>query len=113
MALARGLSWLERPPVHQAGAGSIPGQGTYLGFGFGPWSEHIQEASNQCLFLTSVFLSLSLPFSLSKINKYIIGLGFSKEKIMPGIKIEPISPVIQKLCDSGETREGSKFSFLK
>ena len=52
--------------------------GTYLGCGFDPWSEHIWEAANRCLSLTSVFLSLSLslfsslspplPLSLKSIN---------------------------------------------
>ena len=53
--------------VHLVGAssckpkvvGSIPGQGTYLGCGFDPWSRCIQEAANWCFFC-------SLPSSLSK-----------------------------------------------
>ena len=39
-ALARWLSWLEHPPVHQKVAGSIPRQGTYLGGRFDPQSGH-------------------------------------------------------------------------
>ena len=35
-ALARWPVWLERHPVHRKVAGSIPGQGTYLGFRFDP-----------------------------------------------------------------------------
>ena len=30
------LSWLEPLPIHQKVAGSIPGQGAYLGCGFDP-----------------------------------------------------------------------------
>ena len=33
------LSWLECCPVHQKVGGFIPGQGTYLGCGFNPWSQ--------------------------------------------------------------------------
>ena len=35
------VSWLERHPIHQKFAGSIPGQGTYRGFRFSPWSGSI------------------------------------------------------------------------
>ena len=41
--------------------GSIPSQGTCLGCGFSPQSGHVQEATDQCFSLTSMFLSLSLP----------------------------------------------------
>ena len=63
-------------------AGSIPGQGTCLGCRFGPRSGRIQEATDPCFSLTSVFLSLSLsvPSPLSKINKHVLGRGFRKEK---------------------------------
>ena len=55
------LGWLEHCPVHQKAAGSILGQGTYLlRCGFHPWSGHIQEVTNQCFSLTSMFLPLSL-----------------------------------------------------
>ena len=40
--------------------------GTYLGCGFDPHSEHVQEACNRCF---------SLPSSLPKINKPILGWG--------------------------------------
>lgn len=33
-------------PAHVKVAGLIPGQGPYLGFGFSPWSGHIQKATN-------------------------------------------------------------------
>ena len=41
-------------------AGSIPGQGTCLSCGFGPQLGSVQKETNQCFFLTSIFLSLSL-----------------------------------------------------
>ena len=63
-ALAGWLRWLEHLPMHQKVAGLIPRQGMYLGCGFDPWSKRIQEATNRCLSLTSMFLSL--PSSLSK-----------------------------------------------
>ena len=52
-------------------AGSIPGQGPCLGCGFGPRLGHIQEATDQYLSLTSMFLSpsFSLPSPSLKINK--------------------------------------------
>ena len=34
--LAGRLRWLQFRPAHQKVAGSIPGQGTYLGYGFDP-----------------------------------------------------------------------------
>ena len=36
LALARWLSWLEHGPIYKWVAGSIPSQGTRLGFGFDP-----------------------------------------------------------------------------
>ena len=30
----------------------IPSHGTYLGYGFAPWSRHIREETNQCFSLT-------------------------------------------------------------
>ena len=64
-----GLSWLGRHPVHQK-VGSIPSQGTYLGYSFNTWSGHVY-----CFPLISMFLSLSHspPSCLSKINKHILG----------------------------------------
>ena len=49
-------------------AGSIPGQGTCLGCGFNPQLEHIQEATDPCLSLSSMFLSLSVSL-LSPLSK--------------------------------------------
>lgn len=46
----------------------LVGVSTSKGRGFDPWSGRVLEATNQCLSLTSVFLSL--PFSL-KINKNV------------------------------------------
>ena len=40
-------------------------------YGFNPWSGHIREATDRCFSLTSMLLPLS--FSLSKINKHILG----------------------------------------
>ena len=82
-------------PVHQKVEGSILGQGTYLGCGFDPWSEHIWEAASPHFSHTDVSLSLSLslslspslslslsfslPPSVSKINKHIIKWGLKKD----------------------------------
>ena len=41
-------------------------------FGFDSWSGRVQEATDRCFSLTSMILSLSLPFSLKSIN---ISLG--------------------------------------
>ena len=46
--------------MHLKVAGSVPGQGTYLGCRFHPWPRQVWEATNQSFFLTSVYLSLSL-----------------------------------------------------
>ena len=48
-------------PAKQKAAGLVPGQGTCLGCRFGPWSEHVQEATGGCF---SPCLSPSIPFSL-------------------------------------------------
>ena len=55
--LAGWLSWLECLLIHQNVVGSIPSQGTYLGFGLNPWSGHVWESTDQCF---SISLSLSL-----------------------------------------------------
>ena len=68
LALA-GVAQLERGPLHQKAGGSLLSQGTYLGWGFNLRLGHEWEATNQCFSLTSLFLSL--PSSLSKINKHI------------------------------------------
>ena len=63
--------------------GLIPSQGTYLGCGFIPWLGCMQEATNRCFFLTSLFLSFSFPFPPrfphSKINKHILTAYFMTE----------------------------------
>ena len=59
--LTRWLCWLEHHPLHQNVVGSIPGQGTHLGFQFDPLLGRIREATNQCF-------SLSLLLSLKSIN---------------------------------------------
>ena len=56
--------------MHEKFASSIPGQGTYLGCKVDPWSRCIQEATDGCLSLTSMCLSVCL--SLSSVN---ISLG--------------------------------------
>ena len=51
------------------GRGFDPGQGTYLGCGFDPWTRQLNDVS-----LTSIFLSLSLSplfLPLSRINNNI------------------------------------------
>ena len=62
------LSWLEGHPVHGKAVGSISGQRTDLGCRFDPQSGHVQEATNQCFSLTSIFFSRSLPLYLKSIN---------------------------------------------
>ena len=68
MAQAGLLSGLEHHSIHQMARGSIPGQGTYLGCVFDPPQGYVQEATDRCSSLTSIFLSLSfsLPPPLSK-----------------------------------------------
>ena len=63
-ALARVARLVEHCPVHQKVMSSIPGQGIHLGCRFSPQSGCVEEATNWCFSLTSVFFS---PF-LSKIN---------------------------------------------
>ena len=65
--LAKWLSWLECSVSFCAphGCQFIPGQGTCLGCGFSPQLEHIQEATNWCFSLTSMFLSIFLSISPS------------------------------------------------
>ena len=52
-------------PAKWTVASLVPGQGTCVGFGFGPWLGRIGEATEWCL--TSLFLStsLSLPSLVS------------------------------------------------
>ena len=73
VSLARELSWLQRCPVHQKVVGLIPCQGTYLGYGFDPRSEHVREATNQCFSNMHVSLSLSFPLSLKCNLKNVLG----------------------------------------
>ena len=60
----------------------MPSQDTYLGCGFNPQLEHMQEATNQYFSVTSMFLSLcpppllSLKKKLKKINKTTLGEDF-------------------------------------
>ena len=51
---------------------SIPGQGTYQGCEFDPWSGCIWEASNLCFSLTPMILSLSLPLFLKTMEKNVL-----------------------------------------
>ena len=55
LALVGWLCWLERCPVYQKSVGSVPGQGTYLGCRFNPWSQRVRETTS-CFSLTSMFL---------------------------------------------------------
>ena len=69
-ALARWLSWLEHHSTLQKVVGSIPGQGTFPGCWFSPWSGRVEEATDPCFSLTSMFL---FPLSsLSQISKHIL-----------------------------------------
>ena len=54
------LSWLERHPIHQEVAGSIPGWGPY------------KKSTNQRFSLS--------PFPLFKITKHILRWGYKKKK---------------------------------
>ena len=56
--------------LHQKAAGSIPGQGTYLGCRFDPRWRCVQEATDQCFSLISMFLSLLSFPSLKKKNPW-------------------------------------------
>ena len=60
--MARWISWLECPPVHQKVAGSIPCQGTYryLGCRFDPWSRCLWKATDGVFSVTLMSLSLCL-----------------------------------------------------
>ena len=60
------------PSVDRKLMGLIPGQGTFPGCGFNPRSGHIPESTSECVNKWDnklMFLFLSLPSSLSKINK--------------------------------------------
>lgn len=53
--------WLECWPEHRRVTGLIPSQGLSFGFAPQPWLGCVQEAISQCVSITSMFLSLSLP----------------------------------------------------
>ena len=55
LSLAGLLSWLKPHPIHQNIVGSIPGQCIYLGCGFNPQSGHVQEATDQYLWLCLIY----------------------------------------------------------
>ena len=57
LALAGVAQWIERRPVNQTVAGSIPGQGTCLDCGPG-------LRADQCIFHTSSYTGVSLPVFL-------------------------------------------------
>ena len=61
LVLAGVAQWIERQPANQKVTGSIPSQGTCLGFGPGPQYGEIQEAANRRISHPSMFLSLFLP----------------------------------------------------
>ena len=64
----RSIGWASscRPKGCRFDSG-IHGQGTYPGFGFDPWSWHVWEG-NLLRFLSYIYVSLSVPSSLSKSN---------------------------------------------
>ena len=75
--------------VCQKAVGSIPSQGTHLGFCWvpsrGPYERQLinvslshQSSSHSLSLSLSCSVSLPLPSSLSKINKHILGRGFKK-----------------------------------
>ena len=55
-----------RCPTKRMVTGSIPFKSTCLGCGFSPWSGRLEEATDQCFYLTSTFLSLSFSLSSKK-----------------------------------------------
>lgn len=73
-ALAVCFRWLECPLLYQKVTGSIPSQGTHIDCGFKLQSGCVWEATDQCLFLTLMFLSLFqhiLPQGLNKHNNIL------------------------------------------
>ena len=82
-ALAGWLSWLEHYPMYQEIRGLIPSQGTYLDCRFDSQWGCVQEATDWCVSLTSISLSLfvSLLLSPSKVHKNIpSGENFKKSE---------------------------------
>ena len=76
------LSWLEHRPINWKVTGSVAGQGTCLGCGFGPWSACIQQATNQCF---SPSLSPSFPHFLKK--SIIMSSGKDKKERQAWMRI--------------------------
>ena len=73
LALAGWFRWLEHCSVHQKVVGLIPGQGTYLGFGFNPHpSTYGRQLIDHCFSFTSMCLSPSLSPSSSLSKIYLI-----------------------------------------
>ena len=56
---------VEHRPRNQQVASSIPGQGTCLGCGPGPWLGCVRQATHRCFSLIDVSLPLFLPLSPS------------------------------------------------
>ena len=55
------LGWLEQRPIHRKAAGSISGQGTYLGCVFNPHKGMYREmAANRCSSLSQSNEKMSL-----------------------------------------------------
>ena len=69
------LHWLEDHLIHQNVGGSIPGQGTYLGCRFYPWSGVCMEGNQPILLSLSPFLSLSPSTFLVKTRVLLCHLG--------------------------------------
>ena len=88
--LASVAQLVEHPPTNQKVTRSIPTQGIYWGYRFGPQSGCLWKATNRCFSLTSAFLSLSFalpsPFSevKSKNNFFNQGNPFW-ETVRPGL----------------------------
>ena len=70
LPLASMAQLVECWPMNQKVAGSIPSQGTCLSCRFSPLLGHVQEATNRCFSLTSIFptppLSPSLTLSVKR-----------------------------------------------
>ena len=64
-ALAGVAQWIEHGPVKQRVSGSIPSQGTCLGFGPRPLWGGMQEATTHQCFSPSLSLSLTLSLKIN------------------------------------------------
>ena len=104
-----------------------PSQATCLGRRVGPQSGHIQEATDRCLSLTLIFLSLSpslLPTPLTK-NKYIksfkkrIGgrTGVGRHWLTQNLRAQGVSRMLHWLrargVHTGPTTRGKSRTFPK